>query len=208
MRLFIGTPTHSSWTPEYGHSLAWLMADLAGAKDGPRLVHHAWMDGTILPGLRMDLAKAAIGMDASHILWTDCDMRFTPAHVRSLMSRDLDIVGANYIRRLPPHQSTAIGMDGKYLIPSSGVEEVIYTGMGLMLTKVSVFEKLPQPWFLTPWSDEVGDYVGEDVWFCRFARDHGFKVHVDHDASIGVGHVGKTVHVIERQPERKFKLVQ
>ena len=172
------------------------MADFAGNK-GVELVHHAWMDGTIIPGLRMDLAKRALEMEATHILWIDCDMKFKPENVRKLMSRDKDIVAANYYRRLPPHEPTAIGLDGKYCRPKVGLEEVIYCGMGLMLTKTSVFKDVEQPWFLTPYSEDIDDYIGEDVWFCRYMRDHDKRIFVDHDASAGVGHVAKTVLTME-----------
>ena len=93
MRLFIGTPTQSTWSPEFGHSLSWLMSDLAGNPAGLELVHPAWMDCTLLPGLRMDLASRALEMGATHILWTDCDMKFKPKSVRALFDHsELDIV--------------------------------------------------------------------------------------------------------------------
>ena len=117
------------------------------------------------------------------------------------------VVAANYIRRLPPHQSTAINMDGKYLEPSKGLEQVLYAGMGLMVTKTEVFRDLPQPWFLTPWNKSDKDYVGEDVWFCKVVRDSGTPIWVDHDASIGVGHVAKTVLTIEPPQERILRVV-
>lgn len=197
MKLAICTPTQSSWTPEYGHSLAWLMAVLA--KDGgPKHIHHAWVDGTLLHQLRMDLARNALEMGATHILWTDCDMKFQPENVQALLAHDLDIVGCNYLRRLPPHAPTAISLDGKFVAPKSGLEEVMYTGMGLMLTKAEVFRKMEEPWFMQPWDPETKDTVGEDVWFCKRAAETGFKVWVDHDASVGVGHVGKQVLTIER----------
>lgn len=209
MRLLIATPTQSLWTPEYGNSLAWTMTDLMNSDSGVEQVRHNWADGTLLSQLRMDLAKKAIESKATHILWTDCDMRFSPRNVRKLLeSSDKDIVGTNYIRRIPPHTSVAIGLDGKFLVPrAKGLEEVAYTGMGLMLTKVKVFESLPQPWFLQPYTEETGGTIGEDVWFCKLAADHGFKVYVDHEASLGVGHVAKDVLSIEIEEKPKLELV-
>jgi len=174
MKLLICTPSRSLWTPEYGHSLAWTMSELASADNGITQVAHNWMDGTLLSGLRKDLAQHAIDMKASHILWTDDDMKFGPGNVNKLLEHsEKDIVGTNYIRRLPPHAPTAIGMNGQYLAPKArGLEKVHYTGMGLMLTKTSVFERLPQPWFLQPWDEGLKDTIGEDVWFCKLASDH------------------------------------
>ena len=202
MRLFIGTPTQSTWSPEFGHSLSWLMSDLAGNPAGLELVHHAWMDGTLLPGLRMDLASRALEMGATHILWTDCDMKFKPKSVRALFDHsELDIVA--------PHEFCAIAMDGKYMTPrSKGLEPALYAGMGLMLTKVKVFEQLPQPWFLQPFNPATEDYIGEDVWFCKVAADAGFKTIVSHDASIGVGHVSKQVLTLDNSVKRNLELVK
>ncbi len=209
MRILIATPTQSLWTPEYGHSLAWTMSELVSADNGVEQVRHNWDDGTLLSHLRMDLAKHAVEIRATHILWNDCDMKFGPANVNKLLEHsEKDIVGCNYIRRIAPHAPIAIGLDGKYLTPrSSGLEKVAYTGMGLMLTKVSVFERLPQPWFLQPWDDEIGGTIGEDVWFCKLAADHGIDTWVDHEASIGVGHVSKDVLSIEFAEKPKMKLV-
>jgi len=36
-----------------------------------------------------------------------------------------------------------------------------------------------------------GMYVGEDIYFCKLAQAHGFKVWVDHDLSKDVKHIGK-----------------
>jgi len=56
-----------------------------------------------------------------------------------------------------------------------------------MLIKTSVFESLPQPWFM---EDPIKE-IGEDVHFCNLAREHGFQVFIDHDLSKDVMHIGE-----------------
>lgn len=188
MRLFIATPTYDTWQPEFGHSLAWTMMMIASEVEA---IFHRYALGTQIHVLRNDLAEEALEVGATHILWTDADMKFKPEQVLSLISRKKDIVGVNYIRRQPPHTTVAIGLNDKYLPPRTGLEEVIYSGMGLMLTSTDVFRKMPMPWFSQPQYEDSNDGIGEDVYFCKKAADNGFKIYVDHDASVGIGHVSR-----------------
>jgi hypothetical protein len=71
--------------------------------------------------------------------------------------------------------------------------EVAYTGMGFMLVKRGVFEKLEYPWF-KPIEKKIGDMVDftmEDVAFCLQARGKGLKILVDPE--VRVGHEKKIV---------------
>jgi hypothetical protein len=36
----------------------------------------------------------------------------------------------------------------------------------------------------------VNLFVGEDIYFCKLAQAHGFKVYIDHDLSKEVRHTG------------------
>jgi hypothetical protein len=73
---------------------------------------------------------------------------------------------------------------------STGIEEVGSIGMGVMLIKRNVFEKLTEPWFETPWRTDARGYIGEDIFFCRKAQDAGYKIWIDHDVSKEIGHIG------------------
>jgi GT2 family glycosyltransferase len=77
-----------------------------------------------------------------------------------------------------------------YTMPeSTGLQEVGSIGTGIMLIKRRVFEGMSEPWFDMPWQTTRG-YMGEDVFFCRKARELGFKVYIDHDVSHEIGHIG------------------
>lgn len=195
MNLYIGIPTYDAWTPDFGLSLAVTMADLA-SHDGPTQMTAIRSDSSILPAGRTDLARDAMSKGATHILWCDTDMKFKPRNVRELLRHadDLDIVAATYRKRRPPHDYVAHDLGGQAVTPGNGLIEATHIGMGLAVMAIEVFEGLDMPWFGFPWDAEAKDYVGEDVVFCRKAREDGFRVWVDREASKGVGHVGKAIY--------------
>ncbi len=146
--------------------------------------------GTILPNLRTNLAREAIQAGATHILFIDSDMRFPYDTIKILETHNEDIVAANCKMRgkdewTARKDEKIVGSEGK-----KGLEEVDTVGFGIMLIKISVFEKILQPWFSTPYDHDIGKHVGEDVYFCTMARGAGFKIKVDHDLSRQVRHAG------------------
>jgi hypothetical protein len=58
-----------------------------------------------------------------------------------------------------------------------------------MLIKREVFEGMSEPWFDMPWQTTRGS-MGEDVFFCKKARELGHKIYIDHDVSHEIGHIG------------------
>lgn len=190
MKLLIAVPTTGMWFAEFGHALAVTMADLA-ANPGPDAIRLTRVESSKLASARMDLAKEAIRVGADKICWLDTDMAFKPANVRALLAHDLDIVAANYPKKIPDQPSVCSALDGTILRQGKGVEAVGHVGLGLCVTKTSVFLRLPEPFFQFQWNPVTGDDIGEDVYFCRKAREHGIPVHVDHDASVGIKHIGK-----------------
>jgi len=155
------------------------------------------MQGTLIQNQRADLALDAMAEGCTHILFIDSDMTFPQDMVGRLLKHDLDIVATNCARRRMPTGPTAQNYkpDGTrelvYTMPeSTGIEEVGSIGMGVMLIKRNVFEKLSEPWFETPWRPKERCLIGEDIFFCRKANDAGFKIHIDHDVSKEIGHIG------------------
>jgi hypothetical protein len=62
--------------------------------------------------------------------------------------------------------------------------------MGIMLTRTSVFEYLPKPWFQFYWDHEHQYYNGEDIYFCEQLREAGHSVYVNFQDSALIGHCG------------------
>jgi len=152
--------------------------------------------GTLIASQRMELARQALEEKADYLLWLDSDMRFPKETIGHLILRDKPIVAANYATRRMPVKPVAMmdnnGEIGRvYTAPDSeGLQPVDYIGMGVMMVKREVFEKVEAPWFAIPYSTIGNHYIGEDVFFCRKAREAGYEVLVDHDLSHQVKHIG------------------
>lgn len=141
---------------------------------------------------RNKLVRAALDGDFSHLLFIDDDMSFPPNVPERLVAHAVDVVAANYTKRQLPALPVAQAK-GRYLFSKgkTGLEEVDHAGTGMMMIRVELFKKLPWPWFKTSLREEATDpIVSDDVHFCRLAREHGYKIWVDHDLSQEIGHVG------------------
>ena len=149
--------------------------------------------GTLIVNQRQELAQASLDAGATHIVFIDADMRFPKDAIFKLLMAGKDIVAANYCTRKLPLKSVAFADDTTqervYSGPDdTGLQAVAAVGMGLMAIKAEVFEKMPKPWFHIHYQNGV--YSGEDIWFCRGAREMGFEVFIDHDLSQDVRHSG------------------
>lgn len=154
-------------------------------------------NGTLIQEQRTDLAKKALASDASWVIYVDSDMRFPKNAFEQLVKHKKPIVAASYpTRKYPFIQPVTFRSDeGDERVytksDSQGLEEVASTGFGLIAIHRSVFEKVPQPWFYVPYDTVKNKFdCGEDIWFCRRAREAGFPVMIDHDLSQAVSHIG------------------
>jgi hypothetical protein len=154
-------------------------------------------EGTLIANQRAELSLDAMREGCSHILFIDSDMRFPQDMISRLLAHDLDIVATNCARRRMPTGPTAQiykengDRELVWSMPeSTGLQEVGSVGMGVMMIKAGVFKALSEPWYETPWRHDKRGYIGEDVFFCRKAREAGFKIWIDHDVSKEIGHIG------------------
>ena len=151
--------------------------------------------GTIIPEQRTTLARAARDAGCTHVLWVDSDMRFPANSLIRLLEHDEPIVACNYPTRRPPYLPTAEHKDLGMLFTeenSTGLVEVGHAGMGLMLVDMDVHQKIAEPWFALGYSPSDGGYVGEDFFFCKKAKEAGYRVLIDQDLSKEVKHIGET----------------
>lgn len=189
LRLAVVVPTRS---PKVQHvaSLARLMRELE--RDSRIAPSYIARSGSILPNLRASCAQAALDDGADVMLWIDDDMAFEPDTVWRLLAHDRDIVGTNYSNKALPGQfvSRLAGEEIKTNEQTTGLSPADSIGFGLVLIRSRVFRALPKPWFAMPYVADRGYCVGEDWFFCRAAKEAGFDIWIDHDASREVRHVG------------------
>lgn len=144
--------------------------------------------GSILPNLRALLARTAMQNNATHVLFIDSDMRFPKDTVERLAKHNKPVIGANCSQRTQVQTTARKNDEFVNSKGQRGIEEVESVGMGVTLINMSVFRQLKEPWFSMPWDGKK--HVGEDVFFCKFAREHGFQIFIDHDLSHDVKHAG------------------
>jgi hypothetical protein len=152
------------------------------------------VNGTLIADQRQKLAQMALRHGADYALFLDSDMRFPRDLAQRLIAHGKDVVACNYSTRRLPAKSVAWSDFSMqkfiYSHDRSGVEPVDAIGMGAMLIKTDVFRRLPQPWFQVVYSKAAQAFIGEDIYFCQLAKSHGVTVHVDHDASKQISHIG------------------
>lgn len=160
------------------------------------------------------IVENARQLGATDILWIDSDSVFPVQSLMQLLSYDKDIVCATTCRR-KGNDRTAIAApyDFEAIQPYQRLVRMKQIGFPLMLTKMSVFDKLDELglakngcYFAEPprsmlrelgWNIEGTDsVVGEDEYWCYLVDKAGFEIWCDMELSMQVGHVGSNVFYI------------
>jgi len=141
-------------------------------------------------------------IDYTHLMWIDSDIVFNTQQFQALLDHDKDIVSGIYKMAGGDKYTTVENWDEDYFEKNGtfefwtdesikgkkGLIDVAYTGLGWMLVKKGVFEKLEYPWFRPIWKTfgKVHDFTSEDTAFCLLVKEKGFNIYVD--PTIRVGH--------------------
>lgn len=147
------------------------------------------------------VVKHAIENEYDYILWIDSDMAIPKDTLKRLLEAEKDIVSGVYTYKLLGGTNAV----AKRFIPSEvdtyedipltdiqaheGLIEIDGVGFGIVLTKVSIFDKIPDPWFV------LTKNMGEDIDFCRKAQNAGFRIYLD--PKVLAGHIGKILYNIK-----------
>jgi hypothetical protein len=212
IKVMIGIPTGGNPKWEFCHDLANLVgfSTLKLVSTGRINLSISWLAGCYVASNRNDLAVMALEQEATHILFLDDDMRFPPWALEHLLMRQQPIVGANYTtRKFPIRPVTLRNIDWTptpecepsdmvWTAPgATGMEEVDAVGGGVLLIDTDVFVKVKYPFFEQWYDSNRLRAVGEDVDFCKKARDAGYPVLIDHDLSHYVRHIGELEHQMD-----------
>ncbi len=125
------------------------------------------------------------GIPLTHILWIDTDMQFPEDALLRLLAHDKDIVGCNYRTRTPPYACAGIYQNGDLETMRPGLRRMVQIPTGFLLVKFEVFKKLAFPWFKPGLAHEPRD----DVYFCRYAKAHGYEIWCDNDLTKEIIHI-------------------
>ena len=142
--------------------------------------------------------------DYDYLMWIDSDMVFSPEDFFKLLDHDKDVVSGIYKMSDNVNYATVENMDEEYFemwmrypfLLQKNIDKkegqlftCDYTGLGFMLIKNGVIEKLKYPWFyprLLKW-EKYGweDFPFDDVEICMRMREAGFDIWVDPKIRIG-----------------------
>lgn len=148
-----------------------------------------WNESLIHRG-RMEMVSSFLKTDHTHLFWLDADIEFVPEDVAKVWNMQADIgVGFYPMKKVdsPPLSAWRGGRLVDLKECPAEPFEVDYAGTGFMCIRRGVIERLaadapvfrgkegPVPAImLTPVTDGVLE--SEDYYFCRKAREAGFKI--------------------------------
>lgn len=137
-----------------------------------------------------------VNLEEDYIFWLDQDIIVGPGTLKKLLSHNKDIVTGLYFQKCPPfyplimlrkpgQEKVSRGLHDYLHAYPEGLHKVDAIGFGCVVTKVSVFNRIPKPWF--EWTKDSG----EDIDFCIKAKD--YNIDIWYDSEICCGHMGERV---------------
>ena len=136
---------------------------------------------------------------AQYLLFLDSDMIFPPTALLRLLIRRVDIVGATYVKRVPPYDVLGTAL-AEQPAEASGLIEMSRIPTGCLLIRMSVFEALTPPFFRFDTDSASGAILGEDYVFCDAARRAGFRIWCDSTLTQEMGHIGQQIFRLPSPP--------
>lgn len=190
-------PSSGHPTPEFSMSLAnlclYYMQTKVSDDESQAIILRQWKSSNISNG-REQLVKQSLDSNATHVLFIDEDVEFSPSVLHGMIRRNRPIVACNYRLKWESGEFAAITPDYQGRIETdkkaSGLQECGFCGFGFCLIERQVFEAIQQPWFPQQWHEESRSHTTEDVPFFVAAKAAGFVPYIDHDASKMIAHVG------------------
>lgn len=130
------------------------------------------------------IASQALKNECTHLFFVDDDMIIPEDTLDRLLAHDKDIIGAVYKTKYEVQEDVCEYFDDK----REDLMKVKAIGTGCLLIKVSVFLKLPTPWFKYEWFNNGMVKRSHDWIFCEDAIKKGIDVWADR--TIEAKHIG------------------
>jgi hypothetical protein len=158
------------------------------------------VDNCVIQDARNQAVLRCLESGCDGVVFIDSDQTFPADALDKLKSCNKDIVGYPIVRKAPPYHPNISKWNEEtqeYEVyanyPQHNLFKVDYIGMGFTYIRREVFEKMTMPYFDFSWhvneKYKMGDkMIGEDVYFCRKAKELGFNVWANPMTEIG--HIG------------------
>ena len=192
--IMIAVPAMEMVNAEFAQHLAMASANLVA--NGIK-INCAFNIGSVITIARRNLTDIFLKSDFDYAWWIDSDMKFPIDAPIKLLKRGVPLVGANYRRRRFPNPGFTgmMGQPGNFkeLVTddnSPAMQEVDVLPHGCVMVHRSVYETVPQPHYLQEFVPDLNLEIGEDIYFCRKAKENGIPVWCDHELSREISHIG------------------
>lgn len=192
IKLSILVPTRDTVHSQFSYCLAQLYKTTSELGVETFLFYDS---STILLNQRERLIEQAKKINSDYVLWIDSDMMFPSTTAVRLLEHNKDIVACNYTKRTKPLKTVAYTNlnDWDSWVPMESQDELVKVegvGMGCMLMKLDIFEKIQKPYFEFRYKEDTQDYFGEDFILLGKLREQGYDVYIDTVLSMDIKHLG------------------
>ena len=192
VKLSILVPTRDTVHSQFSYCLAQLFKTTSELDIETFLFYDS---STILLNQRERLLEQAKKVNSDYVLWIDSDMMFPSTTAVRLLEHNKDIVACNYTKRTKPLKTVAYTNlnDWNSWVPMEPQDELVKVegvGMGCMLMKLDIFEKIQKPYFEFRYKEDTQDYFGEDFILLSKLREQGYDVYIDTVLSMDIKHLG------------------
>ena len=192
IKLSILVPTRDTVHSQFSYCLAQLYKTTSELGIETFLFYDS---STILLNQRERLLEQAKKVNSDYVLWIDSDMMFPSTTAVRLLEHNKDIVACNYTKRTKPLKTVAYTNlnDWNSWLPMVTQDELVKVegvGMGCMLMKLDIFEKIQKPYFEFRYKEDTQDYFGEDFILLGKLREQGYDVYIDTVLSMDIKHLG------------------
>lgn len=172
-------------------------------------INYGIVSGATLPDSHNRVVKEALQRDDwDYILWLEQDVLPPRDVFERVELYQQEIVGALMVRRAFPPQPLVFHdfyeagggcppyewSELRPWINQPGIYPVDIVHMGCTAIRRDVFEKIGEQWYATP-NNSDSSVMTDDIYFCRNARKHGFKVYLD--TAMQCAHVGPVEWTVE-----------
>lgn len=209
--LYVAIPTVRDWKPEFGVSMVGLTNKL-GRMCAEKKLSGFYINNKMtsnLPKGRQLMLDHALSGGFTHILWIDDDTQFPADAVETLLNHDKPWMAVNICRKKKKGGWIAT-YDGGAMVNShekTGIEQIGTMGLGMTLINLDAIRHVPKPHFEMRYFPDIGEYLGEDLYFLLKCRKAGVEVWTDHDVSKQVSHIGNYGYSGEDQVDVPYLLV-
>ena len=183
MKIMLGLPTISGQYDVY--VIQSILNQLPYINENHITLECNVIQNTLIHNARNTMAQNAIEKECDYLFFLDSDCVLPNDTLKTLVEHDKDIVAGMYFQKRVPFPPVIYteNKKGTYDVitdyPKDSLIEVDGVGMGVCLIKTSVFKYIPTPFNPIIGKEGEKSINGEDLAFCKRAKEKGFKIYVD-----------------------------